>query len=119
MKKHLLLIDPNKEELKVFMSALEDLDTVCKCTYTDSCMHAEQMLEFLTPDAVFVGIEPKITESLEFVKHLKHNKKFRHVPVMVYATHMPYYNYLARGHGADHCMQKSNDPSEIRKMIEA
>jgi CheY-like chemotaxis protein len=119
MRKHIMLIDEDKENLRLFMTAIEGSELDCKCTYATDCKHASQMLEYLSPDSIFVQLEPDVTEGLEFVRNIKKTKRLRGIPVVVYSAHMPYYNFLARGHGADHCMFKPNDPDEIRRTVEA
>ncbi|MBO9571691.1 MAG: hypothetical protein J7497_05715 [Chitinophagaceae bacterium] len=118
MKKHILLLDTNKENLTLFMKALDEMSVAVKCTYTDSHTHAAQMLEYLLPDGIFVHLDPDITDNLEFVRLVKKKKTLHNIPVTVYADQMPYYNFLARGHGADQCIVSPLNLETIKQALE-
>lgn len=117
MKKHILLIDNNKSNLHIFMQALNELGAEVKCTYADSCTHGDKMLEYILPDAIFVNLDPNITDNLEFVRITKKKRRLRERPVVVYSSQMLFYNFLARGHGADICMPSLPAVEQLKKTL--
>lgn len=119
MKKHILLIDEDKAGLQLFKQAFDEMELNCKCTYSESFRHAEQMLTYLVPDNIFVKLDSNVSEGLVFVRTIKKDRRFKRVPVVVYSANMPYYNFLARGHGADYCMMKPNNSQEVRRAMDA
>jgi CheY-like chemotaxis protein len=118
MKKHVILIDPKKDNLQMFLQAFDEAGVDIKCTYADGCDHAAEMLKYIQADALFIQLDPGITDALEFVRSIKSTRRFRTVPTVVYSAHMTYYNFLAIGHGADHCMREPLAAAEIRKVLD-
>ncbi len=54
MKKHILLIDDDVDELKIFNDALEELPGNFKCTYASNAYQAMDMLKFIHPHFIFI-----------------------------------------------------------------
>ncbi len=86
MKKHILLIDDDEDELQIFMAALQDVATPCKCTYARSAEQGLSMLNFLEPDLIFVDYNMPKMDGLRFLSEVKKIKKTNDVPVILFSN---------------------------------
>jgi hypothetical protein len=57
MKQHFLLVDADKERLRLMTNRLQENFTGCKCTWAEGAAHAVKMLAFLQPEMVLCAIE--------------------------------------------------------------
>ena len=53
MKKHFLLVDGDKERLKIMSGRLQEQFHNCKCTWASDVEHALKILLYLQPDTIF------------------------------------------------------------------
>lgn len=119
MKKHILLVDDNKEELHAFMQALNQTGLSYKCTYANSYTHALKMLEYLVPDFIFLDIH--ITESSwhDCLQQVAANPKLQHVPIVICS---PALNDRmvkeALSLGASYCLPKPVSSRDMQVILE-
>jgi DNA-binding NtrC family response regulator len=71
MKKHILLIDDDRDELTIFMDALADVPGSFKCTYASSASQGLQMLQYLHPDFIFIDYNLPPTNGLRLLSEIK------------------------------------------------
>jgi len=110
MKKHILLVDDDADELKIFLDALRQLPgDLFKCTYANNAAHALEMLKYLTPDFIFVDFNiPKIN-GLEFISEMKKNESLKLSHIFIYSTHISEkLSQEAQAIGASGCIAKTN-----------
>jgi DNA-binding NtrC family response regulator len=90
MKKHILLIDDDTDELIVFMDALHNVphEDGFKCTYASSARQAIEMLKYLVPDYVFTDFNLPEVNGLEVVKFIREQSRFNNTHVCLYSTHI-------------------------------
>ena len=90
MKKHILLVDDDKDELVIFMDALRRVpaDDGFKCTYASSTEQAIEMLKYLVPDYIFTDFNMPLMNGLEFLKSIKGQQRFTNTQLCLYSTHI-------------------------------
>ena len=71
MKRHFLLVDDDIAELRLFMEAFEQMEVDFKCTCAKNMQHARQIMEYITPDNLFIKLDPDIAGNLEEVVSLR------------------------------------------------
>src|ERR1700754_3733547 len=86
MKKHIFLIDDDEDELEIFHEALKSLPLPCKCTYAGSADHAMQMLQYLTPDLIFIDINMPKLNGFDFLAEIKKNDHLKNIPLFMYSN---------------------------------
>ena len=88
MKKHILLIEDEREELSVFVQALNETQLSYKCTYAKDCTHALQMLDYLVPDYIFVDQNRSGVNYMDGLRSIRQKQKLRSVPVILFSGSM-------------------------------
>lgn len=86
MRKHILLIDDDEDELQIFMAALNDAGIPAKCTYAKSAEQAFRILDYLTPDLIFLDYNMPKINGLRCLKEIKQMNKVQDVPVILYSN---------------------------------
>jgi len=88
MKKHIILIDDDRDELVIFMDALRKVpsDDGFKCTYANSSSQAIDMLKYLVPDYVFADFNMPGMNGLELLHYVKTLERFRATQLYLYST---------------------------------
>jgi CheY-like chemotaxis protein len=118
MKRHFLLVDDDVAELRLFSEAFKQMNVDCKCTYAKDIQHAMQIMQYVMPEKLFVRLDPDIAGNLEQIRVIRKDKKLKDAEIIVYCENMHYYNFLARGHGADHCLDKPIASDKICEMMD-
>ena len=90
MKKHILLVDDDKDELIIFMDALRKVPSNdgFKCTYAGSTAQAIEMLNCLVPDYIFSDFNIPRMNGLEFLQYIRDQQRFSHTQLCLYSTHI-------------------------------
>src|SRR4030095_14964980 len=90
MKKHILLIDDDKDELVIFMDALRRIpdEDGFKCTYASNPGQAIEMLKYLVPDYIFTDFNIPKMNGLEFLAFISNQAKFQNTGRYLYSTHL-------------------------------
>lgn len=86
MKKHVFLIDDDKDELKSFLAALEHVPGDFKCTYAASAEQAIEMLKFLTPDYIFSDIGVPVMGGLKLTEQLRKLDNLSDTSLFLYSS---------------------------------
>lgn len=114
MKKHILLIDEDKDKLKLFMEALADVPGSFKCTYASCAAQGLDMLQYLHPDFIFIDYNLPQVNGLEMLALIKRDHKINDIPVFLYSTNInKSTNEAAMALGAAGCIEK---PTSIGMM---
>jgi CheY-like chemotaxis protein len=111
MKKHILLIDDDEDELDIFKEALVNIPYDCECSWVQNPEEAFTWLKTSRADYIFVDYNMPIKNGLDFLREIRGMDGFRSIPVILYSSFIDDQNYrAARSLGAFDCMRK---PSEI------
>ncbi len=90
MKKHILLVDDDKDELIIFMDALRRVpaEDGFKCTYAATTPQAVEMLKYLVPDYVFADFNMPGMNGLQFLQSLKDQQRLANTKLCLYSTYI-------------------------------
>jgi CheY-like chemotaxis protein len=118
MKKHIFLIDDDEDELEIFHEALKLLPLPCKCTYAGSADHAMQMLQYLTPDLIFIDINMPRLNGFDFLAEIKKDEHLKHIPLFMYSNGIDKeIQAKAIKMGATGCIKKSNSIKSLTEDL--
>lgn len=85
MKKHILLIDDDEDELTIFMGGLDQVNIPYKCTWAKSGEQAIKQLTYLTPDIIFLDFNMPSMNGLDCLAAIKQLPGAQHVPVILHS----------------------------------
>jgi DNA-binding NtrC family response regulator len=87
MKKHILLIDNDEQELDYFLDALRNVpeEDGFKCTYARSVREAMSLLKKLVPHVIFVDGKLPIAETKYLLQRIKDHLHLREVKIFLYS----------------------------------
>jgi len=90
MKKHILLVDDDKDELVIFMDVLRRVPAAdgFKCTYAASTSQAIEMLKYLVPDYIFADFNMPGMNGLQFLQDLKDQQRLNRAQLCLYSTYI-------------------------------
>jgi CheY-like chemotaxis protein len=89
MNKRFLVIDDDTDDRELFTEALASVDPVIVC---DQATDGAEALKWLTtkeidrPDIIFLDINMPVMDGWQFLKRLKKEDAYKHIPVIVYTT---------------------------------
>lgn len=109
MKKHILLIDEDKNELTIFMDALRKVphDDGFKCTYAGSAAQAMEMLKYLVPDYIFTDFNGHDANSTDLLSFIKGQERLEKTKLCIYSSDINGNTHKAAAMGA-HYIQKTD-----------
>ncbi len=118
MKRHILLVDDDKDELTIFMAALRKVphDDGFKCTYAGNAAQAIEMLKYLVPDYIFADFNIPEMNGLDLLTYIKDQERFEKTRLCLYSNVI---SDKAQDHAAAmgaYCLQK---PDSIDKLAKA
>ena len=119
MKKHILLIDDDSDELLIFNDTLEELPGEYKCSYASSAKQGLNMLQHLKPNFIFVDYNLPIMTGIELVAEIRKKSRHRHVPLYIYSTKITEETRLtAEKLGATGCVEKPNSMEMMKIQLQ-
>ncbi|WP_295116865.1 response regulator [uncultured Chitinophaga sp.] len=86
MVKQIMIIDDDRDELEIFLEALEGVPAPYACTYAQSPEEAMIMLGDLQPDYIFIDFNMPRTNGLECLKAIKKLEQLRDTPLIIYSN---------------------------------
>ncbi|NCI46753.1 response regulator [Sediminibacterium soli] len=113
MKRHILLIDDDKDEMIILSEALKYAGSGHKCTWAQGVDHALKMLNYLKPDMIFIDMNMPVKDGIEGIARIRAVHGLKAVPVVLYSNHIEYAAGMAIEAGADFCIQK---PSSLEGL---
>src|SRR4051812_37054896 len=118
MKAHVLLIDDDRDELDIFVSAMNRTDIPYECTYYDDVEEALKMLGNIHPDLIFVDLNMPRISGIECLRLIREKDDFSHTPLILYSTGIDE-NYYQRAMmlGASACINKTSDLSSLSVQL--
>ena len=119
MSKHFFLIDDDDDELDIFMEAMAKLPFACKCTYASKSEQALDMLNYLTPDVIFIDMDMPLINGFDCVRRIREKANHKETNIVLYFNNLP--DELAReavATGVTSCVRKTISISELVKAME-
>lgn len=118
MKKHILLIDDDEDELALFVDALSQVKTPYKCTWAKNGEQALQQLLYLTPDIIFLDLNMPGMNGLECLDAIKQQSRLQDCPVILQSTALTA-DWRDKGIrlGAASCITKPDTPSKLASIL--
>jgi DNA-binding response OmpR family regulator len=117
MKKHILLIDDDSDELVIFCEAMKDTGIENKITWAESVDHALKMLMYIQPDIIFIDYNMPGDDGLTGIMQIRELTTCDQVPVILYSTCVAGSNTVnAMKVGATACIRK---PSHLQELSDA
>lgn len=115
MKKHILLIDNDEDEIEIFTAALDQIPLSYDCMWVQSAEHAIKLLSNFSPDYIFIDYNMPKINGLECLETIKKIDSVKNIPVILYSNNINEENYnKAISLGAYSCLKK---PGMIRTLI--
>src|SRR3954471_22769919 len=119
MKKYILLIDDDEDELEIFSEALEEIKMPMSCIQSRSAMAAMSLLDYLVPDCIFLDLNMPGMNGLVCLEEIKKIKSLSDVPVILYSNWITEEtSKKAIGAGAAGCIKKPNEISSLAETLE-
>jgi DNA-binding response OmpR family regulator len=108
MEKHILLIDDDKDELDIFINALNRVPVNFVCTQVLSADEAIKVVgDQRPPDFIFIDYNMPIKNGIECLEELKAIKELANTRFIIYSNFISEdVSIRARELGADICMKK-------------
>ena len=122
MKKTILLIDDDKDELLVLKDALNKIPGLYHCEQASSSDEASSMLRMDRPDYILIDFNLPVINGLQLLTKLKKDRRLKDIPVFIYSTMINDQTTMeARLLGAAGCIQKqvtiAETANELNKIF--
>ena len=82
----ILLVDDDVDEYELFNTALKQLTEDYRLIYITSCDDLLSTIRTNNPELVFLDINMPGMSGIECLKHIRADKKFEFLPIMIYST---------------------------------
>jgi DNA-binding NtrC family response regulator len=120
MKKRILLIDDDKDELEIFTEALAAIDSDYECSYADNTNKAYDMIRRAKTDLIFVDYNMGPMNGLQFLSVVTSDDKFKAAKVYLYSTHISdEVNKMAKVLGAAGSIEKPFELQVLTHQLKA
>jgi DNA-binding response OmpR family regulator len=107
MKKHILLIDDDEDELEIFSEALSALPANFACSQARNTEQAIELTQNFSPDFIFIDYNMPRTNGLECLQKLKKINGLSGARFIIYSNFIDdKTNQQAVSLGATACMKK-------------
>jgi CheY-like chemotaxis protein len=108
MKKHILLIDDDKNEFTTFMLALKNINSDYHCAYAERSEQALDMLKYIQPDFIFIDYNLPNVNGLQVLSVIRNEPRLQRTKIYIYTeTISEEVDKMARLLGADGCIEKN------------
>jgi CheY-like chemotaxis protein len=110
MKRNILLIDDDADELGIFLDALDQLpDKSFICFYARDARQAMDMVHQFVPGFIFLDFNIPRINGLELLAELKRIPNLNNARIFLYSNHInDDVNRKAKTLGASGCIRKAN-----------
>jgi len=118
MKTHILLVDDDIDEVKLFVEALKGVIGTFKCTYASNGIHALKMMLYLKPEAIFADYNMPAMNGIEFAKEVKKVQELRDIPLFIYSTYISTdIIQKAKDAGISGCLEKPSTMAQLSDSL--
>jgi CheY-like chemotaxis protein len=116
MKKYILLIDDDPDEVDIFSEALREIKKPLACVQASSAKSALNLLNYLIPDYIFLDVNMPGINGLKCLDEIRKIKSIRNIPVILYSNFIDDESVAkALAAGAAACLKK---PNQIKNLVE-
>ena len=110
MKKHVLLIDGDKDGLNFFVEALNQTGINYKCTWASGGEQAISQLQYITPDVILINLDISGIDAFAILKYAVQQPHLADTQVVLYGNMvMKDVMVKAASLGAASCINKPAD----------
>jgi CheY-like chemotaxis protein len=107
MKRHILLVEDDEDDVSDFMGELNKIEIPCKCTWANSGDHAMSQLAYLMPDIIFLDVNMPGLNGLECLAEIRQIPRLDNVPVVLCSMgQLSSYKEKGIKLGASDCVEK-------------
>lgn len=120
VKKQILLIDEDKDELRSFTRIVNHIDPSFRCMYADAAKRTLHLLPYAQPDFVFTNYHLPEINGLQLLSAIKFEPRLKAVKVFIYSESIDDETIkMAKILGAAGCIEKGtfNDLAHQFKAI--
>lgn len=119
MKKTVLLIDDDRDELVLFREALNHLPGDYNCIWVPSPEEAVGLLGHIVPDYIFIDYNMPKTNGINGIRQIKAARDSGRIPVILYSTSIDERSACeALSLGATMCLEKPNTRKSMVRELE-
>lgn len=119
MKTHVFLVNDDIEEMRFFMSALNEMGDDYKCTYASSGAHALKMLQYLRPEKIFIKYNMPEMNGLEITEAVRKNKEMLHTPVFLFFSQTDPHSTQELTLSDTHCIKKPENKMDMLTVLKS
>ena len=118
MKKHILLLDDDADEVDILLMAINDMTDKCTCTWVQYLDHALKVIPHLQPDVILVDYNMPKTNGLLCIEQIN-NLPVSHVhQVVLYSTYInDEMKMQAKELGVCMCIKKPNTLNKLKEKL--
>ena len=114
MKKHIFLVEDDKDDMLFFMEILQQLRVSTKCTWAQSGEQALQQLAYLSPDLIILDFCMPGMNGLECLEAIRSSPRLQAIPVVMYSSiFSDKVRQKALALGASACLEKAISTQEL------
>ena len=118
MKKHIFLVEDDKDDMLFFMEILQQLPVSTKCTWAQSGEQALQQLAYLSPDVIVLDFSLPGMNGLECLEAIRSSPRLQAVPVVMNSsTFSDEVRLKALVLGVSACLDKSVSNRELTRIL--
>jgi CheY-like chemotaxis protein len=121
MKKNILLVDDDLDEIELLKEVVSEIDPDMKCEYAVNGEEAISLLEnglVSMPDLILLDINMPIMNGWEFLRKIKSTEHLKGIPVIVYTTsNRDHDRSMANKLGAQFFIKKPDDYRLLKKEL--
>lgn len=118
MKKHVLLIDGDKNGLNFFVEALNLTGINYKCTWASDGEQAVSQLQYITPDAILINLDIAGIDAFAILGHAMQQPHLTDSPIVLYGNAVTKeVMFKASSLGAASCINKPADALTLAEIL--
>jgi len=118
MKKHILLVDDDRDELNIFVEALNHTGINYKITWAHDGAQALSQLQYLTPDFVFLDMNMPGLDGFDTLRRIVQQPRPAPLKVVMYSNGMtPETSAKAMLLGASYCIKKTDTIAALTDIL--
>lgn len=84
----ILLVDDDEDDQEIFLTAVNKINPVLKCSVESEAKVALEKLETrdLMPDVIFLDLNMPVMNGQQFLLEIKKREELKHIPVIIFST---------------------------------
>jgi len=119
MKKHILLVDDDRDELNIFVEALNRTGISYKITWAHDGEQAISQLQYLTPDFVFLDLNMPGMDGFDTLRRIVQQSRSASFKIVMYSNGMTQdASTKAMMLGASYCIKKTDTITGLAEILQ-